>query len=181
MPDEIIVVPYKNNWKNEFIETGSKIRDELGTLADRIDHIGSTSIEGLDAKPIIDIQVSVPSLEPKELYKGSMERIGFRHRVENKDLTKRYFREAPGNKRVHIHVRQSGSWSEQCSLLFRDYLRCHPADCTRYAEEKYRLMVLYRHNRQKYVEEKEPVVWDILRRAGKWSQDVGWKPGITDL
>jgi GrpB-like predicted nucleotidyltransferase (UPF0157 family) len=181
MSEPIIVVPHNPIWKAEFLECGIKIRESFGNIAMRIDHIGSTSIPGLDAKPIIDIQVSVNSLDPIDSYKQLLEQIGFIHRAGNPDLTKRYFREVPGKKRVHLHVRESGSWTEQTSLLFRDYLRCHSMDCLRYAEEKYRLMEIYKHEREKYVEEKEPVIWDILRRASKWSQDTGWKPGMTDI
>jgi GrpB-like predicted nucleotidyltransferase (UPF0157 family) len=181
MSEPIIVVQYNPNWKAEFLELGTRIRESLGSIAIRIDHIGSTSILGLDAKPIIDIQVSVDPLDPIDSYKHLLERIGFQHRADNPDLTKRYFREIPGKKRVHLHVRESGSWSEQTALLFRDYLRCHTLDCLRYAEEKYRLMEIYKNEREKYVEEKEPIIWDILRRASKWSQEIGWKPGITDI
>lgn len=181
MPDPIIIVPYDVKWKTEFREIGMEIRQAHGQTAIRIDHIGSTSIEGLDAKPIVDIQVSVARLEAIELYKPHFERIGFRHRVDNIDLTKRYFRETPGNKRVHIHVRESGSWSEQFALLFRDYLRVHPADCKKYAEEKYRLMELFKDARERYVEGKEPFIWDIMRNASRWSQETGWKPGLTDV
>ncbi|WP_422660611.1 GrpB family protein [Paenibacillus sp. EC2-1] len=181
MPDPIIIVPYDTKWQIEFKEIGKEIRQALGQTAIRIDHIGSTSIEGLDAKPIVDIQVSVARLEAIELYKSHFERIGFRHRVDNIDLTKRYFREKPGKRRVHIHVRESGSWSEQFALLFRDYLRVHPADCKKYAEEKYRLMELFKDARERYVEGKEPVIWDIMTNASRWSQEMGWKPGLTDV
>lgn len=150
-------------------------------MAIRIDHIGSTSIEGLDAKPIIDIQISVQSLEPVELYKNKLEAIGYVYRPNNPDLTKRYFRESPGCKRTHIHVREHGSWAEQFALLFRDYLRASVEDRKRYAEEKIRLMELYRNERQLYVENKEPIIWEIMKRASKWSQQTGWKPGKTDV
>lgn len=181
MPDPIIVVPYDSQWKAEFLEIGRNIRNSLGSIAIRIDHIGSTSIEGLDAKPIIDIQVSVASLEPIEFYKQLFGNIGFHHRADNIDRSKRYFRETTGSKRVHIHVRESGGFSEQFALLFRDYLRVHSGDCRRYADTKYKLMELYRNERDKYVEEKGAIIWDIMRSASNWSQEIGWKPGKTDI
>lgn len=181
MSEPITIVPYDSNWRTEFIEAGSSIRESMGAMAVRIDHIGSTSVAGLDAKPIIDLQVSVMSLEPVDSYKWRLEKIGFLHRASNPDLTKRYFRERPGMKRVHLHIRESGSWTEQTALLFRDYLRCHPSDCARYAQEKYRLMNMYGNEREKYVEEKEPIIWDILRKASRWSQKTGWKPANSDL
>ncbi|CAN7354100.1 GrpB family protein [Paenibacillus sp. LjRoot153] len=66
------------------------------------------------------------------------------------------------------------------TLLFRDYLREHPQDCLRYADEKHRLMELFKSERLKYVEGKGPIVWDIIQRAHRWSQEVGWKPGTSD-
>lgn len=181
MTDPIIVVPYDPVWKSEFMQIGSAIRKALGDIAIRINHIGSTAIEGLDAKPVIDIQISVQALEPINNYKWRLEEIGFIHRADNPDLTKRYFREAPGRRRTHIHVREYGSWSEQSALLFRDYLREHPLDCRRYAETKYKLMELYRNERHRYVEAKEPIIWEIMMKASKWSQKIGWKAGETDI
>lgn len=181
MSDPIIVLPYNNEWKAEFLKIGKLIRDSLGEKAIRIDHIGSTSIEGLDAKPIIDIQVTVHSLEPIEIYKEQFEKIGYHHKVDNPDKTKRYFRELPGKRRTHIHVREAGSWSSVFPLLFRDYMRCHPDDCKKYAELKYHLMSLYKNERDMYVEEKEPLIWEIMRKASRWSQEIGWRPAISDL
>jgi len=102
-------------------------------------------------------------------------------RGDNPDQSKRYFREAPGNRRTHVHVRQAGSFSEQMTLLFRDYLREHPLDCVKYAKEKHRLMSLHKEQRSKYVEGKGPVVWEILQKAHLWSQEVGWKPADSDV
>ncbi|MBP1989805.1 GrpB family protein [Paenibacillus eucommiae] len=181
MAEPIIVLPYDREWKKEFLKTGNLIRNSLGEFAIRIDHIGSTSIEGLDAKPIIDIQITVKSLDPLEIYKGRLEKIGYFHKADNPDKTKRYFRELPGKKRTHIHVRESGSWSSLFPLLFRDYMRCHENECNLYAELKYKLMNLYANEREKYVEEKEPLIWEIMRRANHWSQETGWKPEISDI
>jgi len=178
--DLIIVVPYDHQWKNEFQQIGSMLRDRLGDLAIRIDHIGSTSVMGLDAKPIIDIQISVSSLEPM-VYKQNLEDIGYLYREQNPDKSKRYFRESNNMRRTHIHVREHGCWSEQFALLFRDYLRTHPNDCREYVEVKYNLMKLYRNNRERYVEEKDPIIWTIMNKASKWSQEIGWKPGKSDL
>jgi GrpB-like predicted nucleotidyltransferase (UPF0157 family) len=181
MSEPIIIVPYNADWKKEFISIGSLIREALDTTAIRIDHIGSTSVQELAAKPIIDIQVSVKSLEYLNMYKPMFEQIGFIHRAGNPDRTKSYFRETPGNRRTHIHVREYRSWSEQFALLFRDYLRNHSEDCVRYSESKYELANLYRNERDKYVEAKEPIIWEIMKKASKWSQEVGWKPLSSDI
>ncbi|WP_019636397.1 GrpB family protein [Paenibacillus fonticola] len=181
MEDQWRIAKHNPEWRNLFIETGLKLRKSIGELAVRIDHVGSTSVIGLDAKPIIDIQISVLDFEDLLAYKDKIEDVGFVLRKENPDKTKRYFREIPGTRRTHIHVRQLGSFSEQMTLLFRDYLRVHPEDCLRYAEEKHRLMKLFKNERLKYVEGKGPIVWFILQKAHIWSQEVGWKPGESDL
>lgn len=178
--EAIIVVPHNPCWANEFMEIGRRIRASMGESAIRIDHIGSTSIPGLDAKPIIDIQISVRSLDKLD-WKPFLEQLGYMHRENNPDQTKRYFRESGSMRRTHIHVRKAGSWSEQCALLFRDYLRVHPQDSQCYAREKYRLSELYRHERERYVTAKEPIIWEIMRKASLWSQQAGWEPGTTDI
>jgi len=181
MEDQWRIATYDPEWIHLFKDIAGKLRNSLGDLAVRIDHVGSTSIPGLDAKPIIDIQISVLDFDDVRSYRDKIESVGFVLREENPDKTKRYFREIPGTRRTHIHVKQAGSFSEQMTLLFRDYLRQHPEDGWRYAQEKHRLMALYKHERPKYVEGKGPIVWDILQKAHLWSQEVGWKPGRSDM
>jgi GrpB-like predicted nucleotidyltransferase (UPF0157 family) len=180
MKDPIVVVSYDPGWPELFRQVAAPIRQALGPLALRIDHIGSTSIAGLDAKPVIDVQISVASLEPVEPFRLPLESLGYVFRADNPELTKRYFRETPGQRRTHIHVRRLGSWAEQFALLFRDYLRLHPEDAREYAALKYRLAAQYRHDRQGYTEAKDPFIWEIMRKADRWSQAVGWQPGPSD-
>ena len=181
MEEQWRIAPYNTEWITLFHEIGGKLRGSLQEHAVRIDHVGSTSIVGLEAKPIIDIQISVRNYEDVMSYQSKIESVGFVFREENPDKTKRYFRETPGTRRTHIHVRQAGSFSEQMTLLFRDYLRVHPEDCLRYAEEKHRLMNLYKNERPKYVEGKGPIVWEIIRKAHIWSQETGWRPSQSDM
>ncbi|MBN1581086.1 MAG: GrpB family protein [Anaerolineae bacterium] len=180
MPDPIEVVPYMPAWPQLFIVLGTALRKALGETALRIDHIGSTAVPGLDAKPVIDVQISVASFEPLDAYRIPLEHLGFVFRADNPDRGKRYFREKPGTRRTHIHVRRAGSWSEQMSLLFRDYMRTHPEDARRYAELKYRLAETYRDDRLAYTESKAPFIWEIMAQANKWSQESGWHPGPSD-
>ncbi|WP_155590453.1 GrpB family protein [Lysinibacillus cavernae] len=180
MSDSILILPYTVEWAQEFHALGSKLRESLGDIALRIDHIGSTAVPGLASKPIIDIQISVETLTSLEAFKIPLESLGFIFRVDNSDFSKRYFREAPGNRRIHIHVRQAGSWAEQLALLFRDFLRCHPDYCRRYEQVKYELAKKYTHNRQLYTDSKEAVIWEILKQANHWSQRTGWSPANSD-
>ncbi|AZN40992.1 GrpB family protein [Paenibacillus albus] len=181
MTDPIIVVPYDPNWAREFEEIGARMRQSLGNLATRIDHIGSTAIAGLAAKPVIDIQISVRELEPVIIYQQPLESLGYVYRAGNGERTKRYFREGEGMRRIHVHVREEGSFGQQFALLFRDYVRAMPDEAKYYEEVKIRLMAQYRDDRERYVDEKEPYIWDIMRRASSWSQVNGWRPGKSDM
>jgi GrpB-like predicted nucleotidyltransferase (UPF0157 family) len=178
--DPIIVFPYDPEWPQRFSAVGNSLRKALGEIALRIDHIGSTAVVGLDAKAIIDIQISVASLEPLDSFRIPMERLGYVFRADNPERTKRYFREAPGARRTHIHVRHAGSWPEQFSLLFRDYLRTHDEDAKAYARLKYNLAEHYRDNRHAYTDAKAPFIWEVMRKADQWCQETGWQPGPTD-
>jgi GrpB-like predicted nucleotidyltransferase (UPF0157 family) len=181
MPDPIIIAPYDPQWPRLFAELGARLREALGPVALRIDHIGSTSIPGMAAKPVIDVQISVASFEPLEAIKTPLEGLGFVHRADNPDLAKRYFRETPGQRRTHIHVRRAGSWSEQFALLFRDYLRTHDADARWYEGVKRALAEQYRDDRQGYTEAKGPYLWETMEKADAWNQRTGWTPPCSDF
>jgi GrpB-like predicted nucleotidyltransferase (UPF0157 family) len=156
------------------------LRNALGDVALRIDHIGSTAVSGLAAKPILDLQISVADFEPLAAFKDPLEGLGYVYRSDNTELTKRYFREAPGEARTHIHVRRHGSWGEQFALLFRDYLRMHAEDAERYAAMKRVLAMRFGEDRDGYSAAKDPFIWEIMRRADRWSQQVEWQPAPSD-
>ena len=176
----IEIVSYDPTWPRLFQELGGKLRSALGDIAVRIDHIGSTAVPGLAAKPIIDVQISVASFQPLEAFKQPLERLEYVYRPDNTERTKRYFREPPGSRRTHIHVRRAGSFSEQWALLFRDYLRTHPEAGAEYTAVKRRLAARFPHDGAAYTEAKGPFLWEVIRRADGWGQAMGWMPGPTD-
>ncbi len=180
MADRVLVVAYDPAWPAIFAKLGRALREALGDTALRIDHIGSTSVPGLAAKSIIDVQISVRSFEPLDAFRLPLEGLGVVFRADNPERTKRYFRERPGDRRTHIHVRRAGSWAEQFALLFRDYMRAHGEDAQRYAEVKCRLAEQCGEDRHGYTEAKAPFLWEIMVKADRWSQDVGWEPGPSD-
>jgi len=180
MADRVVMAAYDPEWPARFRRLGERLRSALGDAALRIDHIGSTAVPGLAAKPIVDIQISVAALEPVEAFRRPLESAGYLWRADNPDRTKRYFRESPGAPRTHIHVRRAGSWAEQVALLFRDYLRGHPNDAHRYAEVKRALAAEYTDDRQGYTDAKSDTIWSILWSADRWSQVSGWRPGPSD-
>ncbi|MBT4096009.1 MAG: GrpB family protein [Gemmatimonadetes bacterium] len=180
MAGEIELCEYSAAWPRQFIDVAMPIRAALGSVAQRIDHIGSTAIPQIAAKPVIDVQISVASLIPENAFREPLEAAGYVWRQDNPDLTKRYFRESPGERRTHIHVRQAGSLPEQLALLFRDYLRVSDVDRSLYEETKRELAVTCRDDRLAYTEGKGPAIWEILHRASRWSQLRGWHPQVSD-
>jgi len=180
MQDPIIIVPYDPQWPILFSDLGNSIRNALGDIAVRIDHIGSTSIPNLSAKPIIDVQISIRSFEENDKIEKALNKIGFYHKINDTDKSQLYYREMPGSRRTHIHIRRWGTWPEVFSLLFRDYMRCHPEDCKIYEDKKLELAEKYRNNRGLYVESKSLIIWNIMKRADMWSQEIGWYPKKSD-
>jgi len=180
MGERVVIAAYDPEWPDRFRQIARRLREGLGDEAMRIDHIGSTAVSGLDAKPIIDIQVSVPALDPVDAFRKPLEELGYVWRADNPDRTKRCFREAPGDARTHVHVRRADGWPEQAALLFRDYLRAHPGDADRYGATKRTLATQYADDRRGYTDAKGDIVWSILRSADRWSQEIGWSPGASD-
>ncbi|HEY3558195.1 MAG TPA: GrpB family protein [Kribbella sp.] len=176
----IQIEAYDGAWVERFGEVGARLRGALGDTALRIDHIGSTAVPGLAAKPVVDIQVSVGALEPVDPFRGPLEGLGYVYRPDNLERTKRYFREPPGTPRTHIHVRKLGSFSQQFPLLLRDYLRAHPAELPPYERLKRRLAAEYPHDGAAYTEAKVPWFWETIRRADAWAQRTGWESGPSD-
>ena len=177
--DVITIEDWSQDWAAKFAGKAAVIRAALGHSALRIDHIGSTSIAGLAAKPIIDIQISVADFADEELSQA-MAAAGYAWRRSNPELTKRYFREQPGTERTHVHVRRLGSWHEQWALLFRDYLRSQNAAIEEYANLKRALAKRFGHDRKAYTEAKGDYFWLTIRKADLWAAETGWRPGPSD-
>src|ERR687884_587331 len=167
--DPIQVVPYDPAWPAMFARQAAELRNALGAVALRIDHIGSTAIPLLAAKPIIDVQISVADFEPLDSYRAPLEHLGYVFRADNPERTKRYFREPPGQRRTHIHVRRAGSFSEQLALLFRDFVRAHADVAAEYAELKIKLAEQYSGDRTAYTDAKGPSIWSVIAQADAWA------------
>jgi len=136
----IDIVAYDPRWPAAFEAEAARIRAALGPMALRIEHNGSTSVPGLAAKPVIDIQVSVAELTPMAAYRQPLQSIGYVHVPHADDSFCPYFhkpREWPHTH--HVHVVRQGDAEERRTLAFRDYLRAHPAAALEYAQLKNRL------------------------------------------
>ena len=134
------IVPYDPSWPSAFAAEQARIAGALQALALRIDHHGSTSVPGLAAKPIIDIQVSVARLEPMDAYRVPLSQLSYVHVPPRDDAFCPFFhRPAAWPHTHHIHVVTAGGAEERATLAFRDYLREHPDVARTYESLKRRL------------------------------------------
>ena len=190
MPTIPVIVPYKPSWPGEFKVLAASLRAALGGLALRIDHIGSTAVPGLAAKDIIDIQVTVAALD--EAVKQALLSLGYTqyegiasdhvppgYNGHAADWQKWYFHPPEGQRPTHLHVRLQGKPNQRYPLLFRDYLRAHPATAEAYAELKRRLAANLA-DPYTYPDVKDPAVDLIYLAAEEWAKRTGWKPWLTD-
>ena len=136
--------PYDPEWPRQFEAERVRLASALGALALRIDHNGSTSVPGLSAKPIIDIQISVDRLQPLAVYVARLAGIGYVHVPHADDAFCPFFHR-PGDwpHTHHVHVVEAGGDEERRTLAFRDYLREHAAAMREYEDLKRRLAPHY--------------------------------------
>ena len=184
------LVPYDPEWPRLFAAFGADLRrsvmdQSVPGVAPRlvaIHHIGSTSVPGLAAKPVIDIQLTVDSFEPFEPLREAIEVHGYRFSPHNDDRRKRFFDlTTPGGVRsVNLHVRVEGEFSQRAALLFRDHLRAEPFAMQRYESTKRELATQDWEDVDTYADAKGDTVWQLLREADVWSQSRAWSPGPSD-
>ena len=167
--DLIKVVDYDPEWPRRYQRWRGVLRSCLDDTALRIEHVGSTSVPGLAAKPIVDIQVSVADVNEESRYVAPLERAGVQ--LRSRDDLHRYFRPFPGQPRdVHVHVCASGSEWERQHLVFRDYLRAHAEARNAYAVAKRRAAVIWADDGIAYTDAKTDVILTILEEAERWGR-----------
>jgi GrpB-like predicted nucleotidyltransferase (UPF0157 family) len=183
----IIINDYNPTWPKEFEVLRSSLLEILGPLALRIDHIGSTSVPGLGAKDVIDIQLTVTALAPditRKLIEAGYEYWGaitYDHVPLGEDddpklWAKLFFNQPNGQRRANVHVRIDGNPNQRYPLLFRDYLRVHPNSARSIELIKREIVKRHAEDQDAYYDIKDPVydlIWDA---AQDWSRQTGWKP-----
>jgi GrpB-like predicted nucleotidyltransferase (UPF0157 family) len=173
--DPIEVVPYDAEWSSRYEAWRVRLIGRLGTRILRVEHVGSTSVPGLPAKPVVDIQVSVQDHSREEPYAAAIEQLGLQ--LRSRDDEHRYFRPFPGSPRdVQVHVCAIGSGWERRHLLFRDYLRAHPDARRAYATVKMEAAERWRDDRIAYTEAKGAVIRSLIAQADQWAATSGWIP-----
>lgn len=180
------LVPYDESWPSQAYRLIARVAYAAGDRAIRVDHVGSTSIPGISAKDVIDLQLSVRSLDDADGIRGDLEKAGFPHVPGYSDTPKavapdpalwqkRLHGSADPGRVVHLHVREAGSMGWRYALLFRDWLRADSGEMREYESEKLRLAAAYPTTAE-YANAKDPWFDHALERADKWAAQTAWVP-----
>ncbi|HEY2443714.1 MAG TPA: GrpB family protein [Streptosporangiaceae bacterium] len=182
-----VVVAYRADWPDRAAALTASLRDRLGPRAERIEHIGSTSIPGMAAKDILDMQVSVAGLaEAAGAFDEPLAGLGFErvpyesdHIPAGRGDDPQRWRKRLWSRRgplgdVNLHVRRSGSPNERLALLFRDWFRAHPDAIAGYAAFKVALSAAV-PDIEDYTDIKDPVVDVVIAAAEEWAAAAGWR------
>jgi GrpB-like predicted nucleotidyltransferase (UPF0157 family) len=185
------IVAANSRWADEFAEIGARLRDAFGPRALRIDHIGSTSVPGLAAKDVIDVQVTVADLEDRAI-EDAIERAGYNLRRDivgdhrppgdespDEHWRKRYADDRSGGRRTHIHIRKDGSPNQRYALLFRDFLRAD-RNATEAYERTKRALAAICEDTATYADAKDPACDLVMIAAERWAEATSWEPGRSD-
>lgn len=169
--DHIYLVDYDPKWLSLAAEEISAVKKVLPFIwVKDIQHIGSTSVSNLIAKPIIDIYVGVESLVLAESAIEPIKNLGYQYWAENPNKLKMFFVKGMppfGEKRTHhVHIVEYQSDYWQATIIFRDYLRDHPEYAKQYANLKKNLAEQFKYDREGYTDAKGEFVNQILKQAG---------------
>ena len=165
--DEVVIAAYDPAWPQVFAGEAQAIRQALGETLVEIEHVGSTAIPGLAAKPVIDIAVSVTSLAEAEAKIPALEALGYDCRGENGIPGRLFFRKglAEFRRTHHLHLVEAGHEQWESMLAFRNHLRVHPGSVQRYEALKRALAERVRDNRAAYTKGKSRFVQATLEKA----------------
>jgi len=172
VPGRITVVAYNPEWPRSYEEEKERILDAIGEHVKSIEHIGSTSVPGLGAKPILDIIAGLDSQEIADRCLPALAAIGYDDVTPEPTDDDWYYclGKGPHSPGVHLHLVKHGSGFWMRHIMFRDYLRTHPDTAKEYFELKLRLVEKYADMREVYTESKTDFIENVLENALKGSK-----------
>jgi dephospho-CoA kinase len=175
------LMPYDPSWPDQARRIIARLRVACGAKALRVDHIGSTAVPGLDAKDVIDVQVTVESLAVADELTDTLANIGYPriegitrdvpHTDDSAVWRKRIHASADPGRPANVHVRVDGWPNQQFALLFVDWLKANPGARADYLKAQRAAQAA-----PGYVEAKEPWFLDNYRRAWQWADTTDWRP-----
>ena len=166
--DRVTLSPYQPAWPRLFREEARRLRAALGEHVLRVEHVGSTAVPGLDAKPILDIVVAVRDMSDATRFEGPLAPLGYLHKAENDRPGRRYFvKRLPDERSTHhLNITELDTECWFTHVAFRDYLRSHPEAREEYGKLKRALARRHRHDRAAYQEGKAAFIQQVLSAAG---------------
>jgi len=165
---EIQIVPYDVSWPARFEDERVVLARAIGPwIAGTIEHIGSTAVPDLPAKPVIDIMAGVESLAVSRAAFPVLEKLGYCYAPYRADVMHWFCKPSPSFRTHHLHLVpfRSQLWTER--LAFRDYLRAHPQVASEYAQLKCQLAERHRFDREAYTDAKSPFIQCVLNAASE--------------
>lgn len=160
----IAIAVYDPEWPRRFAREAARLGAALGATVVRLEHFGSTSVPGLAAKDIIDIQLSVAAFAPEAAYRAPLERLGYEYRPDDEPEHRLFRLESPAGQRlVHLHLCEAGSDWERRHLRFRDRLRADPTLAAAYERLKRTLAPQF-NDGNAYADAKGPFIREVLAR-----------------
>lgn len=166
----IEVLEYNPDWKAEFIKEAKDIYEIMGKEVLKIHHIGSTSIPGIYAKPVIDILVEVKNIENIDLYNESLKSLGYIAKGEYCIPNRRFFLKGLYKRTHHIHVFERANPEIKRHIDFRDYMIQHPEEAKQYGELKKELAKKFRYDIEGYCNGKDAFIKGIDKKAYEWAK-----------
>ena len=160
--------PFDPSWSSIYEKEKDALTKIFGTDLVDIQHVGSTSVEGLSAKPLIDILLAVKNLDLVSKYIPQLVNSGYEHMPERISDSRAFFPKGPRSLRTHhlsIVEHDSKEWRD--TIAFRDYLRKNPETAKQYSELKIELAAKYPDDRYSYTAAKEPFIIEVLKRTGQ--------------
>ncbi|BBY64013.1 hypothetical protein MHEL_22560 [Mycolicibacterium helvum] len=159
------VVPYDTSWPLQFAALRDRLTSALCNVEHRVEHVGSTAVPGLCAKPVIDVDVVVPTAAWVSRATAALCRARYRHQGDLGIAGRQAFENPPDWPYHHLYLVVSDSIAHRDHIDFRDHLRGHPEDAKRYGNVKYELAVHLAANRKRYTEGKRGLIQEILQQA----------------
>ncbi|MBR4879675.1 MAG: GrpB family protein [Clostridia bacterium] len=165
---KVVVLPYDESWKADFENIKAELDAVLGDLALAIEHVGSTSVEGLSAKPVIDIDVVIRDYSVFPAAVDRLASIGYFHQGDLgiKEREAFGYRDKPHLQKHHLYVCPAHSAELKRHTTFRDFLRTHPDSVKEYGEIKQKAAQLFPDDIDKYIEYKSPCIEKIYEKCG---------------
>jgi len=158
------LAPHNPHWKALFEVERQRLQMAIGAYVLDIQHIGSTAIAGIAAKPIIDIGVAVTNFEEAVVCVAPLEQLGYEYKGEN-GIPRRHYFDYGMPRLFHLHMFEQTSPEWQAHLLFRDFLIGHPETARLYEALKMDLAEKYRNEREKYTNGKGDFIQRVIAEA----------------